>query len=146
MKKLMLITLSILTLGTFTASADTDRAITVEQLPQKSQQFIKQYFPNEKVAYAKEERDFLETKYEVVFVNSAKLEFQKNGEWKDVDCKYSAVPAGIVPAQIISKVKELYPEAQVIEIDRDNRDYEVKLNNRMELTFDLKFNLIEIDD
>ena len=29
---------------------------------------------------------------------------------------------------------------------RDSRDYEVKLSNGLELTFDLKFNLIDIDD
>ena len=29
---------------------------------------------------------------------------------------------------------------------RDKRDYEVKLTNGLELTFDLKFNLIDIDD
>lgn len=31
-------------------------------------------------------------------------------------------------------------------IHRDKRDYEVKLTNGLELTFDLKFNLIDIDD
>ena len=34
---------------------------------------------------------------------------------------------------------------KVIEIDRDKRDIELKLNNRVELTFDLKYNIIDID-
>ena len=39
-----------------------------------------------------------------------------------------------------------YPDTSVVQIDRDKRDYEVKLTNGLELTFDLKFNLIDIDD
>ena len=39
-----------------------------------------------------------------------------------------------------------YPDASIVQIDRDKHDYEVKLSNGLELTFDLKFNLIDIDD
>ena len=146
MKKMMILLAGLLVMSTAIARADNDKAVTIDQLPQTAQQFIQKYFPSEKVAYAKMERDFLETRYEVVFTSSRKVEFLKNGEWKEVDCRYSAVPEGIVPEQIMNKIKELYPEATVLEIDRDKYDYEVKLSNRMELTFDLRFNLIDMDD
>lgn len=146
MKKLMILSAILVTFGINTACADNDKPITVTQLPQTAQQFIKTHFPKEKVAFAKLERDFLETTYEVLFTNSTKVEFYKDGEWKEVDCKYSTVPAKIVPAQIAQYVAQNYPDAQVVQIDRDRRDYEVKLTNGWELTFDLKFNLIDIDD
>ena len=133
MKKLMILSAILFSLGIFSAKADNDRMITVNQLPQKSQEFVKQHFPNEKVAYAKFEREFLDSKYEIVFTNSAKIE-------------YSTVPAAIIPQQIATYVKQNYPDASIVKIDRDKRDYEVKLTNRLELTFDLNFNLIEIDD
>ena len=146
MKKLMILALALLTFGTFAAHADNDRPITVEQLPQAAQQFIKKYFPKETVSLAKMERDFMDTTYEVIFTNSSKVEFLKNGEWKEVDCKYSAVPAGIVPRQIADQVAKRYPDVSIVQIDRDKRDYEVQLANGLELTFDLKFNLVDIDD
>lgn len=146
MKKLMILSAILVTFGINTACADNDKPITVTQLPQTAQQFIKTHFPKEKVAFAKLERDFLETTYEVLFTNSTKVEFYKDGEWKEVDCKYSTVPAKIVPAQIAQYVAQNYPDAQVVQIDRDRRDYEVKLTNGWELTFDLNFNLIDIDD
>ena len=34
---------------------------------------------------------------------------------------------------------------RLIFADRDKRDIELKLNNRVELTFDLKYNIIDID-
>ena len=146
MKNRMILLSGALMLAVLPASADNDRAVSVEQLPQKARAFISQYFSGEKVAYAKRDREFMETKYEVVFTGSAKVEFRGNGEWKEVDCCYAAVPAGIVPAPINAKVQELYPGAVVVGIDRDKRDTEVKLNNRMELTFDRNYLLMDIDD
>ena len=86
MKKLMILSAILFSLGIFSAKADNDLMITVHHLPQKSQEFVKLHFPNEKVAYAKFEREFLDSKYEIVFTNSAKIEFFKNGDWKEVDC------------------------------------------------------------
>ena len=127
-------------------SADNDRPISVSELPEKAQQFIRQHFPNEKVSFAKMERELFDTTYEVIFTSSSKVEFLKNGDWKEVDCKYSTVPAAIIPQQIAQYVSQYYPDTSVVQIDRDKRDYEVKLTNGLELTFDLKFNLIDIDD
>lgn len=56
------------------------------------------------------------------------------------------MPADIVPQQIKDYVKQNYPDARITKIDRDRRDYEVSLSNRLELTFNKEFRLIEIDD
>ena len=39
-----------------------------------------------------------------------------------------------------------YPKNKITSIDRDRRDYEVELDNGLDLKFDLKFRLIDIDD
>ena len=51
----------------------------------------------------------------------------------------------IIPAAIQKYVTTNYPDAKILKIERDKKDYEVKLSNRTELKFDLKFNLIDID-
>ena len=43
-------------------------------------------------------------------------------------------------------VKDNYPDVKVFLIERDRNNYELKLSNRLELTFDSKFNIIDIDD
>ena len=146
MKKFAVLTVALLFVFALTGRADNDRPIAVDQLPQKAQQFIKQHFPKSKVALAKEEREFLDLRYEVVFANSVKIEFLKDGEWKEVNCKYSAVPAAIIPVKIAEYVTKNYEDVQIVKIDRDKREYEVDLSNGLELTFDTKFNLIDIDD
>ncbi|MDR0892294.1 MAG: PepSY-like domain-containing protein [Mediterranea sp.] len=146
MKKVLFLFVCLFTLQSAVVRADNDRPITVNQLPAAAQQFIKQYFPQSKVALAKMETDFLYKSYEVIFTDGCKVEFDKKGDWTDVDCKFSAVPKGIVPAAIQAHIQNFYPNTTVLQIERDRNDYEVKLSNRIELTFDLKFNLIDIDD
>ena len=128
------------------ASADNDRIVSYEQLPAKAREFVQKYFPGEKVSYVKEEADFMELSYEVVFAKGTKVEFAGNGEWKEVDCRYSTLNEELVPVQIRDYVKKNFPDVQFVKIEKGYRDYEVKLTNRLELTFDSNFNLIDIDD
>ena len=128
------------------ACANADRPIAVENLPQKAQQFIKKYFANVGVTYVTEDRDVISKDYEVMFADGTKVDFAGNGEWTSVECKGVAVPADIVPQQIKDYVKQNYPDMQIRKIDRDRNDYEVSLSNRLELTFNKDFKLIEIDD
>lgn len=145
MKKIFVLLVCLFALQTV-VRADNDRPITVNQLPATAQQFIKKYFPNVNVAFAKMEKDFFQTSYEVLFANGNKLEFNGSGEWADLDCKYTAVPTELIPAQITEYIKMYYPGTSVLKMERDYSTYEVKLNNRLELTFNKQFQLIDIDD
>ena len=147
MKKFTIILASLaLMASTLTAFAGNDRIITVAELPAVSQQFIKAHFAGVEVSYAKVAEEMFDKDYKVVFVNGSKVEFAKNGQWTDVDCKYGEVPAAIVPQQIRDHVAQHFAGRKIVSIDRDKRGYEVKLDNGLELKFDLKFRLIEVDD
>lgn len=145
MKKNFL-TLVILIMGFGMVSADNDKPINVDQLPATAKQFITNHFSNKKMSFAKMESKLFDKSYEVIFTDGSKVEFDKKGEWKDVDCKFSQVPEKIIPQNIMSYVSTYYKDAKIIEIDRDKMAYDVKLNTGLELKFDLKFNLIEIDN
>lgn len=145
MKKILLLLVCLFSLQTV-VRADDDRPIAVTQLPASAQQFIKKHFAGNHVAFAKMEKDWFSKSYDVTFTNGNKLEFDEKGEWTEVDCKYTSVPAAIVPKAIADYVAQNYKDVRILKIDRDTRDYEVKLSNRLELKFDLQFNLIDIDD
>lgn len=145
MKKILVLLVCLFSLQTV-VRADNDRPVTVTQLPAAAQQFIKKYFPNVNVAYAIEEKDFFQTSYEVLFANGNKVEFNGSGEWAELDCQYTTVPTELVPVQITEYIKMYYPGTNVLKIERDFSTYEIKLNNRLELTFNKQFQLIDIDD
>ena len=144
MKKLLL---SIVCLCLFNVSvfADDDKPTTVAQMPQAAQQFISKYFSGKKVSLAKVDNGILDKSYDVIFTNGDKVEFDRKGNWTDVDCKYSVVPVGIVPTEIVKSVKSKYPDAKIIQIERDNRHYDVDLSNRWELKYNKQFKLVDIE-
>ena len=59
----------------------------------------------------------------------------------------SAVPATIEkPEGNISFRLTNYPDVKILQIERDKKEYEVKLSNRWEIKFDSKMRVIDIDD
>jgi hypothetical protein len=126
--------------------AGQDVIISVDQLPDKAQVFMKTHFPDVKVSYAKVEKDVFEKSYEVILVDGCKVEFDRKGEWTEINCKYKEVPLNTVPAEIVKYINTHYAETKILKIEKNYRDYEVKISNGLELKFDMKFNLIDIDD
>ena len=88
----------------------------------------------------------LDTTYDVHFASGLKIEFGSNGEWKEISRTSSLVESRFVPKQIVSTVSSRWPGAEFKKIERYRHGYEVELTNRMELKFDKKFRLTEIDD
>ncbi|MBR2976447.1 MAG: PepSY-like domain-containing protein, partial [Alistipes sp.] len=84
--------------------------------------------------------------YTVVFVSGTKLDFDDDGKWLEVNCRYSEVPAAIVPNQISDYVKSYYPKSKITEIKRERNEWEVKLTGGLELTFNSSFRLTDMDD
>lgn len=144
MKKLATLLLCLVALCT-TACADNERPIQVSQLPAIAQQFIQKHFAGNKVALAKVDNELLSKNYEVIFSNGDKIDFDSKGNWEEIDCKFSSVPTAAIPAPIQKYIQENYPGETVKKIEKDRKEYELKLSNRVELTFDTKFNLIDID-
>lgn len=146
MKKVMVLMIFMIMAAPWGAVADDDRPVPINELPAKALQFITTHFAGEKISLAKMDKDFFETSYEVFFVNSSKVEFLGNGNWKEIDCRYSRVPESVIPLAINKKINELYPDAYVVVIDKDKHGYELKLNEGIEIKFNNKFNITEIDN
>lgn len=144
MKRMMFILVCVLTLVT-TIKADNYQPITRSQLPQKAQTFLSTHFPDSKISLTRKEIDVTELNYDVIFTDGCKVEFDRKGNWTEVDCINHPLPVGIVPEAIENVVKAHYPDAKVVKIERDFREFDVKLNNRVELTFNKKMQLIDID-
>lgn len=145
MKKWILLLLCCFSLNTL-VWADDEKPIQVGQLPTKAQTFISTYFKGHKIALAKVESDLFSKSYDVIFTDGDKLEFDKRGDWVEISCKKEGVPMQAVPEAIRLYVQLNYENTKILKIERSSKEYEVELSNRLELTFDKEFHLIDIDD
>ena len=124
-----------------------DRVITVGELPQRAQTFVKKYFNVHKVVLVKEDRGFRDVDYEVKFTDGSEIEFDGRGEWTEVKSP-KGLKKGIVPVQIQEFLKHrgyLKHGVKAVKIEYGRRGYEVKLSNGTELEFDRRFNLVDVD-
>ena len=130
---------------TTSACDDNYQPVYQDQLPEKAQVFLATYFPEAEISLARKEIDVTELTYDVIFTDGSKVEFDRKGNWTEVDCLNHPIPDGIVPDGIKKVINVQYPEAMVIKIERDHSEIDVKLNNRVELTFNKYMQLIDID-
>ena len=145
MKNLLVLLIALLPVSFVSAEADDERPIGFEQLPAASREFIKKHFPEAKVAFATVEGRVWPS-YDVIFTDGMKVEFDSSGVWKDIDCKYSYVPEAVMLPKIVEYCKQRFPDARVKEVERDRNGYDLKLDNRMEIKFDLRGNFRGYDD
>lgn len=109
-----------------------DIYIAPNQLPNNILQFINKFFPNSSIMYAEMDRK----KYEIALDNGVEMEFFRNGELKEIDGNYTALPFNILPQSVANTVLKTYPNTVITKIKKKWNLYEVKLNNMMELYID----------
>lgn len=112
---------------------ECERAVAPQELPGEARSFIAQHYPEENPVLVIKTLDELAVTYKVVFA--------------DIKSRSRAVPSAVVPAQIADYVARNFPGTFLVGIEHTCREWEVKLNNTIELTFDDKrFALKEYDD
>ena len=127
------------------ANAGNDKPISVNALPAKAQTLLSQHFNGQKVMLATIETGVINKSYDVVLQNGTKLEFDKKGNLKEIDCKQGIVPALLIPQAIKNYLKDNYAGLSVKKIEMNKNEYEVELTNGLDLTFNKHFQVIDID-
>lgn len=89
----------------------------VKELPLTARNFINQYFSKPQISYIKIDSEFLSKKYEVTLTDRTEIDFDKKGNWMEVDCKKNAVPAALIPASVKDYVKANFPNEIITEIE-----------------------------
>ncbi|RKR11176.1 putative PepSY-like beta-lactamase-inhibitor [Flavobacterium sp. 90] len=128
----------------FSANAQKT-VIKKEALPANAQTFLKAHFGSKKPSYILEDKEILSTEYKVQYDNKTEIEFDKKGNWKEVDAKGSKIPSSIIPKKIASYVKTNFPKEKITKIELGSSSYETKLTNGLELKFNLKGDFTKID-
>ena len=121
----LLITLTIVS----TSSLFADLVVPASALPQRARTFIKRVYPQAQIW--KVERD--DGKFEVKLSNGASIDFSGNGTWLNIDGEYNGVPMSVLPQAVANTVRRTYPQARMIDVEKEWGNYKIKLNNMMEL-------------
>ena len=131
----------VMTMSLTMSADDDDRVITYQQLPQNAQTFLKQHFAKKVPLVVTADWD----DFTIVYESGERVEYDRNGQWKEIVCRTSKVPNDVVPEQVQTYIQTNYPGKSVVKLDRHRSVYEVKLNNGMEIEFNHNFQVIDVD-
>lgn len=144
MKRIVIV--SFIVMGFATLLSAGDRPVTYDKLPSAAKSFLTTYFNGGKDAVLiTKDDDLVRPDYHVVLNDGVRLQFEHNGSLEKIETR-DGVMEDLIPVQITDMVKTRYPQDVILEYEIGKRSYEVKLSNRIELTFNRNFQLVEIDD
>ncbi|MFP7656287.1 PepSY-like domain-containing protein [Chryseobacterium proteolyticum] len=124
-----------------------DRAISPNQLPIAAKKFLAGNFKGIAVGSVIEDREIYGVdEYKVYLSNGVKIEFDSQGNWKEVDGKHQKLPYGFIPAGIRNYVVKSFPNTSIIKIEKERWSYKAELSNGVDLKFDKNGNFSKIDD
>lgn len=120
----------------------------VNQLPLPARNFITKYFSKPQITHIKIDSEMMESKkYEVLLSNGTEIDFDKKGNWMEVDAKKAKVPAALVPTFVNDYLKaNNFTDEFVTKVEREGKGYEVKLNTGLSFQFDKKGKFRKADD
>ena len=138
MKKLLIICIAVVSVAAMAFCVKTDSNPKIET-------FVSTYFPQVSISMAVPDG----REYDVMLSDNTKLEFNRKVEWKEIDCEhstiYTVVPSALVPQQITDYVSQNYPNNTIVKISKGGRDWDIELNNDIEIEFNKNFEVVDID-
>ncbi|EAH6085242.1 PepSY-like domain-containing protein [Campylobacter jejuni] len=114
-----------------------DMVVPASELPNNAKEFISKNFKTAQIGLVKKDID----SYDVILNDGTEIDFMINGDWKEVDGKYKALPHTILPS-VMKKVSATQPNAQILEVDKEINGYKFKFNNNMEVYTDMQGNIL----
>lgn len=130
----------------FIACKENRNFIKVSDIPSTGQSIVNEHFSDLRVAHTEKETD---GSYEIEFTNGIKIDFDANGNWKNVDAAdgQPLTRTGFIPESIVLFLEQKYPQNAINGIERKTNGYEVELlKTTREIVFDLEGNYVTTKD
>ncbi len=122
------------------SSCDDEKKIDFGELPGEARSFIENYFPSADILSIVQEKEDGRKEYQVKLSDGTDMEFDEDGEWTNIECYFSPLPTGILPANVITKVEELHPEAYINGVEKELGGYVVEVTDADGIDWDMRFN------
>lgn len=121
-------------------AAASGRTFDMKILPERAQNFLVSTFPSHTIKYIESEASTYQRQtYSVKFTDGCEVDFDKEGNWRKIDCGDTPVPLSVIPDDIQSYVAMNNNQATfVTEIECRRNCYEVELNNGQEYVLNRK--------
>jgi len=135
-----------------TAGAGEESTITpnnpADVLPQTAKEFIDTHFTDLPILQVENKKSPITdgTVFEVTLADGTELDFDKDGEWRELNAEDGkTIPTAVLPKAISEYLNAQYAGTAVQSVDKELEGYAVELENDVDLLFDLEGNFLRED-
>ena len=113
MKKILFAILAAFSLQVATAQ---DRKVDFNELPADAINFVRQHFLVADINSVWKDVDYKDEEFSVIFKDGLEIEFNGEGDWKEIKVHRGKVPDHVVPEKILAHVNATFPFESIKEI------------------------------
>lgn len=125
-------------------SCDKEEILPLTDIPTEISNYISTHFPDNTVIQAIKDTDGIELTYDITLEDGFFLEFNRKKEVIDIE-GLTKLPDSVIPSKLLVFVASNYPDNYIIGWELDDRNQQIKLENDLELEFNMNGDFLRID-
>lgn len=123
---------------------DKETIVKDSDLPKEIHSFITTHFSGKRIIQSVKDREGLELTYDILLDGNIRLEFNSKKQIIDIE-SHDKLPDSVIPDKIINYVSTHYAGNYITGWELDDRNQQVRLNNGIELEFNMDGDFLRID-
>ncbi|MEE0972681.1 MAG: PepSY-like domain-containing protein [Paludibacteraceae bacterium] len=148
MKKIIAL-LAVALVASMAWAEDLEKKVSLQELPEKAQEFLNTYFEGVKVKKVIKTTDaytFVE-EFDVYLSNKTQIEFDMVGAWNEITLKNKKVemPRFIYPNRVVDTIDNQYADKKIVKVSNDGMEYEIKFKDGSEVTINALGKILEFE-
>lgn len=126
-------------------SCEKKYILPLTDIPSEISNYVNTHFPDNPITQAIKDTDGLERTYDITLEGGFFLEFNRKKEVIDIE-GLSKLPDSVIPTKLLEYVTTNYPDNDIIGWELDDPDQQIKLENGLELEFNMNGDFLRIDN
>ncbi|MEE1174480.1 MAG: PepSY-like domain-containing protein [Paludibacteraceae bacterium] len=148
MKKIIAL-LAVALVASMAWAEDLEKKVSLQELPEKAQEFLNTYFEGVKVKKVIKTTDaytFVE-EFDVYLSNKTQIEFDMVGAWNEITLKNKKVemPRFIYPNRVVDTIDNQYADKKIVKVSNDGMEYDIKFKDGSEVTINALGKILEFE-
>lgn len=148
MKKIIAL-LTVALVASMAWAEDLEKKVSLQELPEKAQEFLNTYFEGVKVKKVIKTTDaytFVE-EFDVYLSNKTQIEFDMVGAWNEITLKNKKVemPRFIYPNRVVDTIDNQYADKKIVKVSNDGMEYDIKFKDGSEVTINALGKILEFE-
>ncbi|MDY0344033.1 MAG: PepSY-like domain-containing protein [Lentimicrobium sp.] len=126
------------------SSCEKETVLPESDWPAEIKTYIETHFSDLAILQVVKDKDGTKTTYEVRLEGGFVLEFNRKMEVIEIE-GLDRLPDSVIPAKILDYINQNFPANYIIEWELEGKNQEVKLDNKLEIQFDMSGEFLRID-